>query len=149
MTDSYYDMPTDLAESTIDTAYLRSLLDKQKSTTPPQAQLGALQLGGNTVPVKLVIGANEVKIDMMGNNLMEVFPQMSGGGETQHTTQNTLLEHAKFFQQLHSNQENNQAGGAHLEDSYYEMSASTASAYDEPNARKMKLFDYVDTVGDA
>jgi hypothetical protein len=152
MTDSYYDMPSEqiggLEDSSIDTVYLRSLLEKQKNlSASTQTPLGSLQLGGwNNNQVRLIVKNNEVQVDLNGNTFPEIYKNasMTGGGDI---GENSLLEHAKHFHNLQDNQIE-QSGGSYLEDSYFKDTETPSAIEDSANTRKMKLFDYVDTIGD-
>ena len=162
--ESYYDMPSEqmggLADTSIDTPYLRSLLEKQKftSTENNTTPLGTLQLGGwNENPIRLTIREKDVHVNLNGNIFPEIASNtlMKGGGnanasKTSKTSttsnSNSLLEHAKHFHNMQA-QPVEQAGGAYLEDSYG-ISESRSALEDTSATRKMKLFDYVDTIGE-
>ena len=105
------------------------LLTKQNISTTP---LGVLQLGsGVNNELKLTITDTEIQVDLNGNT----FPTFKGVGGANET--NEIYEHAKFF---HQSQE-----GGFLEDSYYNQSMSETT---QSVADKIKLFDYVDTIGE-
>ena len=124
-------------DSDVDSAYLRSLLNKQATVSTFSEPLGTLQLGGGVNnEIKLIVTDNEIKVDLNGNNFPSFESELVGGGELENTS-NELLEHAKFFHEA------NQEGGFE-EDSYYdEANSETDSVVD-----KVKLFDYVDTIGE-
>ena len=124
-------------DSDVDSAYLRSLLDKQTTVSSVTQPLGVLQLGGGVNnEIKLIIKDNEVTVDLNGNSFPSFEQELVGGSELNNNS-NELYEHAKFFHQA------NQEGGFE-EDSYYDdVNSETESVVE-----KVKLFDYVDTIGE-
>jgi hypothetical protein len=149
MADSYYDMPSEMfggEESSVDSEYLRGLLSQQKAAPTPTFSLPPLMLGGGVNnEIKLVVTDTDVQVDLNGNSFPGFSETFYGGAEPTEFAEADLLGHAEYFHKHQQGGFLEQDGGAALEDSYYhDPMSDTQSITDE----KVRLFDYIDTVGE-